>query len=111
MADVPYGDHTSSPFALKPNLAIRYRQQRLAGSGAASAPTAGYPKVYNIEMGPFEQLNVGGLYIWVVYPILETIGKYERTLKDYPNPPAANVRSSGAPGKPCISGGAKVKLG
>jgi hypothetical protein len=40
-----------------------------SASALRGAPAAGYPKVYKIETDPFEQLNVGGLYIgwWVQF--------------------------------------------
>ena len=38
--------------------------QRQPGMFSASAPMAGYPKVYNIEMDPHEDLVVGGI-VWL----------------------------------------------
>ena len=38
--------------------------QRVPGIFSASAAMAGYPKVYNIEMDPHEDLVVGGLFGW-----------------------------------------------
>ena len=64
--------------------------QRLDGLGSASAPMAGYPKVYNIEMDPHEDLNVAALYGWTGL-ILDEVKKYLETLRKYPNPPAANI--------------------
>jgi arylsulfatase len=58
---------------------------------SASAPMAGYPQVYNIEMDPYETLNVAGLFGWTLGPALEAVEKYLETLKKYPNPPAANI--------------------
>jgi arylsulfatase len=65
--------------------------QRQPGIFSANAPMAGYPKVYNIEMDPHEDLQVGGLFGWVGAPMLEVVEKYKETLKKYPNPPAANI--------------------
>lgn len=65
--------------------------QRLGGLGAASGEMNGYPKVFNIEMDPAEQLNVAFLFPWVLQPALAAVFDYERTLKDHPNPPAPNV--------------------
>ena len=45
--------------------------QRQPGIFSASAPMAGYPKVYNIEMDPHEDLIVGGLFGWVSGPALK----------------------------------------
>ena len=62
--------------------------QRLTGTIPATAPMAGYPKVYNIEMDPHEDLNVAGLFAWVGDPALEVVRRYEKSVKTYPNPPA-----------------------
>ena len=42
--------------------------QRQPGMFSASAPMAGYPKVFNIEMDPHEDLVVGGLFGWTARP-------------------------------------------
>ena len=65
--------------------------QRQPGVFSASATMAGYPKVYNIEMDPHEDLIVGGLFGWVSGPALKTVEEYLETLKKYPNPPAPNI--------------------
>ncbi len=65
--------------------------QRQPGLFSTSAAMAGYPKLYNIEMDPHEDLNVGGLFGWAAAPPLEEVRKYKETLKKYPNPPAANL--------------------
>ena len=73
--------------------------QRLPGTG--SPPTramAGYPKVYNIEMDPHEDLNVAGLFGWVDDPALEVVIAYERSVKEHPNPPAPNITNFGRGG-------------
>ena len=51
--------------------------QRQPGMFSASAPMAGYPKVYNIEMDPHEDLQVGALFGWTVGPALEVVEKYK----------------------------------
>ena len=61
---------------------------------SASAPMAGYPKVYNIEMDPHEDLNVGAMFGWVSGPALKTVEEYLATVKKYPNPPAPNLHDS-----------------
>jgi arylsulfatase len=58
---------------------------------SASAPMAGYPRIYNIEMDPHEDLIVGALFGWVSGPALKTVEEYLATLKKYPNPPAPNI--------------------
>jgi arylsulfatase len=65
--------------------------QRQPGMFSANAPMAGYPKIYNIEMDPHEDLQVGALFGWTAGPMLEVVEKYKETLKKYPNPPAANL--------------------
>ena len=65
--------------------------QRQPGIFSTSAQMAGYPKVYNIEMDPHEDLIVGGLFGWVSGPALKTVEEYLETLKRYPNPPAPNI--------------------
>jgi len=69
--------------------------QRLAGSFSANGMMGGYPKVYNIEMDPHEELNVAGLFPWTMGPALEVVRAYERGLKEHPNPPAPNVTNFG----------------
>ena len=59
---------------------------------------AGYPKAYNIEMDPHEDLNVTGLFGWVADPALEEVRKYEELVKKYPNPPAPNITVFGRGG-------------
>jgi arylsulfatase len=65
--------------------------QRQPGLFSASAPMAGYPKVYNIEMDPHEDLVVGGLFGWVSGPALKVVEEYVESVKKYPNPPAPNI--------------------
>jgi len=65
--------------------------QRQPGMFSASAPMAGYPKVYNIEMDPHEDLQVGALFGWVGGPALEVVEKYLESVKKYPNPPSPNI--------------------
>ena len=43
--------------------------QRQPGMFSASAPMAGYPKIYNIEMDPHEDLQVGALFGWTAGPL------------------------------------------
>jgi arylsulfatase len=65
--------------------------QRAAGTAATSAPLAGYPILYNIEMDPHEDLIVAGLFVWAVGPALKEVERYLETVKKYPNPPAPNM--------------------
>jgi hypothetical protein len=65
--------------------------QRLGGFESASSEMNGYPKIFNIEMDPGEQLNVAFLFPWVLDPALKAVLEYERSVKSHPNPPAPNV--------------------
>jgi arylsulfatase len=65
--------------------------QRQPGIFSANAPMAGYPKVYNIEMDPHEDLVVAGLFAWVSGPALKAVEEYLASVKKYPNPPAPNI--------------------
>jgi arylsulfatase A-like enzyme len=72
--------------------------QREPGIFSASAPLAGYPKVYNIEMDPHEDLVVGGLFGWTSEPALKVVEEYLASVKKYPNPPAPNITQFRSPG-------------
>jgi arylsulfatase A-like enzyme len=72
--------------------------QREPGIFSASAPMAGYPKIYNIEMDPHEDLVVGGLFGWVSGPTLKLVEGYLESVKRYPNPPAPNITQFGGGG-------------
>jgi arylsulfatase len=65
--------------------------QRQVGMMSASAPMAGYPKVFNIEMDPHEDLDMTESFDWVMEPAVKEIARYRETLKKYPNPPAADL--------------------
>ena len=64
--------------------------QRQPGIFSSSAPMAGYPKSYNIEMDPHEDLIVG-TFGWVSGPALKVVEEYLVSVKKYPNPPAPNI--------------------
>lgn len=65
--------------------------QRQPGIFSSNAPMAGYPKVYNIEMDPHEDLIVAGMFTWVSGPALQAVHEYLASVKKYPNPPAPNI--------------------
>ena len=65
--------------------------QRQPGVFSSSAQMAGYPKVYNIEMDPHEDLVVAGLFGWTSGPALKVVEEYLASVKKYPNPPAPNI--------------------
>jgi arylsulfatase len=86
-------------------VAVRYRQWRMypvsfsSTNGNASTggylgrigETAGIPEVYNIEADPREEHNVGAENGWVIVPYLQLIREYTESLREHPNPPAANL--------------------
>ncbi len=72
--------------------------QRLLGIQASNARLAGYPKVYNIELDPHEDLNITGLFGWVGDPALKAVKEYEISVKQHPNPPAPNITNFGRGG-------------
>jgi hypothetical protein len=72
--------------------------QRQPGVASTSAPLAGYPIVYNIEMDPHEDLIVAGLFGWVSEPALKAVEEYLASVKKYPNPPAPNITQFGRGG-------------
>jgi arylsulfatase len=69
--------------------------QRQPGIFSTNASMAGYPRVYNIEMDPHEDLIVGGLFGWVSDPALKMVEEYLASVKKYPNPPAPNITRFG----------------
>jgi len=64
-------------------------QQMVGGIYANSAPMY-YPKFYNIEMDPGENLQMTN-YGWTAEPIFKVIQEYLASVKKYPNPTPANV--------------------
>ena len=65
--------------------------RRQPGIGSNSAPMNGYPKVFNIEADPREELDIAACYPCVIGPILKAINQYKASLKAHPNPPAPNM--------------------
>ena len=72
--------------------------QVVGATASSNAAMAGYPRVYDVESDPREELNVAGLYGWSGDPILEAVVEYERSVKKYPNPPAPNITRFGRGG-------------
>ncbi|SLM49505.1 Arylsulfatase A family protein [Nitrospira japonica] len=64
--------------------------QRQPGIFSTSAPLAGYPILYNIEMDPHEDLTAG-TFGWVTGPLFKTVQEYLESVKKYPNPPSPNI--------------------
>ena len=66
--------------------------QRLPGRCSPPVPRwRSYPKAYNIEMDPHEDLDVTALFGWVSDPALTVVEEYLESVKKYPNPPAPNL--------------------
>lgn len=63
----------------------------MGGIGNSAAPMNGYPKVFNIESDPQEEHNIGEMYNWVLGPLLKVVEEYKASVKQSPNPPAANM--------------------
>jgi arylsulfatase A-like enzyme len=72
--------------------------QREPGIFSAGAAMAGYPRAYNIEMDPHEDLVVAGMFGWVSGPALKVVEEYLESVKKYPNPPAPNITQFGSGG-------------
>jgi arylsulfatase len=77
---------------------IYFRDMPLTGTGPqmlgdiyASSSELYYPQVYNIEMDPHEDLNVGGINLWTLEFAYRPVKEYFESLKKYPNPPAPNL--------------------
>jgi arylsulfatase A-like enzyme len=84
---------------------IYFKDMKLTGTGQqmlggifADISGLSYPKVYNIEMDPHEDLNVGGIQFWPMQEGFKTVAAYLASLKKYPNPPAINFTNFGGGG-------------
>jgi arylsulfatase A-like enzyme len=82
---------------------IYFKDMRLTGTGQQmlggifeDSSNLSYPKVYNIEMDPHEDLNVGGINLWPMQQAFKTVNEYLASLKKYPNPPAINFTNFGS---------------
>ena len=71
--------------------ALTGRVQQMLGGIYANSSGMYYPKVYNIEMDPHEDLNVGAIHLWPIVYGTKAIKDYFESLKTYPNPPAGNL--------------------
>ena len=81
---------------------IYFKDMKLTGTGQqmlggifANISDLSYPKVYNIEMDPHEDLNVGGINFWPMQEAFKVVNEYLASLKKYPNPPAINFTNFG----------------
>ncbi len=65
--------------------------QRQGGTSANRIPLNGYPKVFNIEADPREQVDVGPDESWIVGKYMPLIMRYYASLKKHPNPRPATL--------------------
>ena len=84
---------------------IYFRDMKLTGTGPQmiggifiDISGLSFPKVYNIEMDPHEDLNVGGINLWPMQEAFKSVYEYQASLKKYPNPPAINFTNFGGGG-------------
>jgi arylsulfatase len=73
------------------NVHLTDNNPSLGGYMGYRNETSGYPMIFNIESDPREMRNIAMENTWVVRPMTRIIGEYMATLKDHPNPPAANM--------------------
>lgn len=64
---------------------------RLGGVSGGAIPMNGYPAVFNIELDPREEHNLAAMFSWLNVPLSKVIMDYEKSLKEYPNPPALKL--------------------
>jgi arylsulfatase len=64
---------------------------QIVGGLYTNASEIYYPKIYNIEMDPHEDVNLGGVYLWVMTFGFKAVKEYGESVKKYPNPPAPNL--------------------
>ena len=72
------------------DMALTGTGQQMLGGLYANSSNLYAPKVYNIEMDPHEDLNLGGNYVFVTGPAYTVVQEYQKSLKKYPNPAAPN---------------------
>jgi arylsulfatase len=70
--------------------------REMLGDLYASSSTLYYPQVYNIEMDPHEDLNVGGINFWPLEFTFKTVKEYLESVRKYPNPPPVNFTNFSA---------------
>jgi len=71
--------------------------QEMLGAMLVSGAPMWFPKVYNVEMDPHEDINLSEYDIWVLGPTFKVISQYEQSLAKYPNPPAGSFTKFGRP--------------
>jgi arylsulfatase A-like enzyme len=78
------------------DMALTGAGQEKLGDLYTTASPMYFPKVYNIEMDPHEDLNLGGIALFMTDPVYKAIKEYEESVKKYPNPPSANLTNFSA---------------
>jgi arylsulfatase len=58
-----------------------------------------YPKVFDIEMDPYEDLELSGINLWPIEFAYKPVKAYLESLKKYPNPPAPDLTNFKGDGK------------
>ena len=64
-------------------------QQNLGGLFTSASPMY-YPKIYNIEVDPHEDLMLSS-WLWAGGPVFKAIEEYEASVKKFPNPASGNL--------------------
>ena len=94
-------------------VALRWKQWRLYlkemhmtggshdmnGGLNVSSSNLYYPKVFNIEMDPHEDLELSGIHLWTLEFAYKPVKEYLESLKKYPNPPAPDLTNFKGRGK------------
>ena len=58
-----------------------------------------YPKVFNIEMDPHEDLELSGIHLSTLEFAYRPVKEYLESLKKYPNPPTPDLTNFKGHGK------------
>jgi arylsulfatase len=58
-----------------------------------------YPKIFNIEMDPHEDLELSGIHLWPLGYAYGPVREYLESTKKYPNPPAPDLTNFKGRGK------------
>ncbi|MGB7747480.1 MAG: arylsulfatase [Verrucomicrobiia bacterium] len=72
------------------DMALTGSGQQMIGGMWARSSFMYYPKIYNIEMDPHEDLQLPN-YMWAAEPAFKVIMEYEASVRKYPNPPSGNL--------------------
>jgi len=72
------------------DMALTTSGQQAIGGMFANASPMYYPKIYNIEMDPHEDLQVPN-YLWAGQGAFKAIQDYQESVQKHPNPPAGNL--------------------